>query len=235
MTLLAFVLLSALGGAVLSLTLTALLIFAWPHLTRRHAPEWLCRLRGEPPWAKPDHGSIVDGCGPDAEWIASSRHDPAEASVSCPMCHTEVAAAGDFRNVRRAIIDGEECEVLKCPGIIQDDPSKKPRPCKVFLVASPDTEHGDHLGPDGQPQVTGDIPPEMYRFKRSTAKQILRERYGADITGGSDDAPEISDKDRPAGPAKPDVVDVPLAVAVAMQMGDVGDTDPKYKNLKPKE
>jgi hypothetical protein len=114
-----------------------------------------------------------------------SRHDIAECGLTCPRCRTVVAERGDFSGVRRALVNGIENEVLKCPGrVVVDDMDQ---PCPEWLAASPDTEHGDHLGPDGNVSVDPiHDQPEFYRFKRISPEQALREKYGVDIVPTED-------------------------------------------------
>ncbi len=145
----------------------------------------LFKSSSEVPWAtvrsfkalSMDHGHSV--------LMFVSRHDIAESGLSCPRCQTIVAERGDFTGVRRALVNGVENEVIKCPGrVVVDD---QEMPCPEWLAASPDTEHGDHLGPDGK--VSSDPmhdEPEFLRFKRITPEQALKEKYGMDVIPNDD-------------------------------------------------
>ncbi|NEN87980.1 MAG: hypothetical protein F6K48_03260 [Okeania sp. SIO3H1] len=88
--------------------------------------------------------------------IFVSRHDIAECGLKCENCKTISAERGDFS----AVVETQHGEAIHCN-------------CGKWLVASPDTDHGDHL-------IEGPIPPEFYKFKRISPKQALKEQYGED-------------------------------------------------------
>jgi hypothetical protein len=224
---------AAVGGMALMALLVAAVVFTWPKRSRFRMPDWISYLRGEVPWAKPPTGTMVEGSPAGHEYYPYSRHDLAECGMTCPLCQTEVAEQGDFSGVRKAKIDGHINEVIKCPGIIHEE-GKKPRPCMVWLVASPDTEHGDHLGDDGSVQVTGDIPEYMYLFKRTTAEQVLKERWGMDLKGSLNGV-EVPEAERPAvgGASSECIKDAPIELAAAIAQGAVGGTTPAYKHIEP--
>jgi hypothetical protein len=142
---------------------------------------WLQRLAGEVPWAPLQHRYMRAHSGdqtkmgqqPTHELYMVPRQEIAECGLKCPKCLTEVAARGDFSAVVRAFVDGQENEVIKCRGSIPL-PSGRDADCPAWLVASPNTEHGDE-------QIEGD-PPEFYRFSRITLQQAMREQYGMDVT-----------------------------------------------------
>ncbi len=121
-----------------------------------------------------------------------SRHDIAECGLTCPNCNTVAAERGDFSGVRRALVNGTENEVIKCPGrvIIEMDTEV---PCPSWLAASPTTEHGDHLDADGKVSEDGSLDtPDFFRFKRITPEQALREKYGFDM-GPTPEGMQIQD------------------------------------------
>jgi hypothetical protein len=152
---------------------------------------WLQRLAGEVPWAaEHDRHMRVNGEGTGQnshEVCYVNRQDIAESGLKCPRCQTEVARRADFTNVVRVFINGQENEVIKCRGSIPL-PAGRDADCPVWLVASPNTEHGDEL-------LVGDVdekgvytsnpnkpdPPEFYRFTRITMQQAMREQYGMDV------------------------------------------------------
>lgn len=138
---------------------------------------------GGVPWAKMRSVKALGEAGTHglSNLMFVSRHDIAECGLTCPLCQTMVADRGDFTNVRRMLVNGQENEVIHCPGnrIVEDD---RVVPCDAWLVASPDTEHGDHLDNDGKVVTTGENDdPDFYRFKRITADQALREKWGLDV------------------------------------------------------
>lgn len=170
-------LLTLLAGAAL-----ALLVLSLRNVRRFYCPNWLLRALGEVPWA-PGLARHMRAVGnehlqPTHEVYFVNRQEIAECGVACPKCTTEVAERGDFSRVMRAMVDGQENEVVKCQGVIDLGDGSKPRPCPAWLAASPNTEHGDHL-------TEGD-PLEFYVFSRITAEQAMREKYGMDIKPGID-------------------------------------------------
>ena len=136
---------------------------------------------GGVPWASTKSAKTFGDSQGANDIIFVSRHDIAECGITCPMCQTLVADRGDFSGVRRMLINGQENEVVRCTGtrIVE---LEKEVPCRFWLAASPDTEHGDHLGADGQVVTDGSADePDFYRFKRITADQALREKWGMDV------------------------------------------------------
>ncbi len=146
--------------------------------------EWLAVAAGEVPWASVRYFNAVGEEHGNQDVIFVSRHDIAECGMVCPRCKTAVADRGDFTAVRRTIINGTENEVIKCTGVITVDDME--HPCGLWLAASPDTEHGDHLNDDGTVNATGsNDTPEFWRFKRISPEQAMREKYGADVVIGA--------------------------------------------------
>ncbi len=150
----------------------------------------LARIFGDGgvPWAKTKSVKALGEAHGESDLMFVSRHDLAECGLTCPLCQTLAAERGDFSGVRRMLVNGQENEVVRCPGnrIVEDD---RLVPCQAWLVASPDTEHGDHLDNDGKVSTTGDHDePEFYRFKRITADQALREKWGLDVAPIMDEA-----------------------------------------------
>ena len=142
-------------------------------------PEWVVRLTGGVPWARIKRATYLGEAHGEHDIYPVSRHDLAECGLICPMCKAEVAKRADFSRVCRAMIGGIENEVIKCPGIRPSDDE----PCPLWLAASPDTEHGDHLNDDGTIDSTGaGDTPEFFRFVRISAEKALQEKYGLDIT-----------------------------------------------------
>ncbi len=101
-----------------------------------------------------------------------SRHAIAETGLRCPSCQTEVSPIGDYTMVRHSRLG----DVIKCNGkrIIQDEEYV----CGMFLAASPDTEHGDHLIYDKTPKE--DRFELFYRFVRISEGDAAKLRYGPD-------------------------------------------------------
>jgi hypothetical protein len=91
-----------------------------------------------------------------------SRHHIAESGLRCPKCGDEAAMRADYSGLRRTRLG----EAVRCEC------------CHEILVASPDTEHGDH-----------DLPYDaevFHRFVRIDPAQALREQWGGDISGSPD-------------------------------------------------
>lgn len=173
-------LLAILGCIMAGVGLT-LVLLSMRNLRHMYCPNWLLRAMGEVPWAPglARHMRAVpnQGMQPTHEVYFVPRQEIAECGVACPKCGSEVAERGDFSRIMRANVDGEVNEVVKCIGMIDLGDGTKPVPCSAWLVASPNTEHGDHLL-DGNPA-------EFYTFNRITNAQVLRERYGIEISGDS--------------------------------------------------
>ncbi len=173
-----------------------LTLFGSRFLRIAYKPEWLARLHGDVPWANPRSLSTVagghEGIGNN---IFVSRHDIAESGLQCPLCRKEAVERGDFSKVYKAIVDGHENEVVQCPNRRTVEEGREVD-CAAWLIASPTTEHGDHLDDEGNVCSDGAMDrPEFFRFKRITAAQALREQWGMDVepdpAGGMRiDAPE---------------------------------------------
>jgi hypothetical protein len=164
---------------------------------------WLQRLAGEVPWAPlQDRHMRVHGNGPGAnthEVYMVPRQEIAECGLKCPKCQTEAVPRADFSKIVRVFIDGQENEVVKCPGIWETAEGRQVS-CPAWLAASPNTEHGDDL-------IEGD-PLSFYQFTRITQQQALKEKYGMDVdfevppngTGGL----VVKAASRPSGVVPPD-------------------------------
>jgi hypothetical protein len=129
-----------------------------------------------------------------------SRHHLASGGLTCPLCQM-VIAAGDFTGVKDYVVDGRLNEGVVCQG--EREIGDRMEPCRSILLASPDTEHGDHLGANGEVDPNGEDPPEYYRFVRVGALQALREKWGVevkdgDMAAGTVDVPD----DKPAEPQR---------------------------------
>lgn len=156
---------------------------------------WLAE-RGKPPLLpKKFHGRLggTSGTQNGQHYCGFvSRHHLAEGGLDCPLCHWHIADAGDFSKVYRVPFDGRENECVVCPGEREVDQGRRVA-CQAILLASPDTEHGDHLNTKGEVDAYAPDPPEFYRFVRTDADASLREKWGSDAKGGGDDvvlAPE---------------------------------------------
>lgn len=109
-----------------------------------------------------------------------SRHSIAETGLTCPSCGQMVAPRASFDRVQKArLSDGSINEVLYCPHDKVHEGRKVK--CGAILVASPDTEHGDHLNEKSA---------KNYTFKRKDKALATQEAYGADVR----------DSDRGTGP-----------------------------------
>jgi hypothetical protein len=169
---------------------------------------WIARASGEVPWAPIRYFNAVGEEHGNQAILFVSRHDLAECGLVCPRCKAQVAERGDFTSVRKTSINGTENEVIRCPGTIIIE--ELDHPCGLWLAASPDTEHGDHLNDDGTVNTDGsNDSPEFFRFKRISAEQALREKYGADVVTGHM-GPEISPTEH-----------VPIAAPVLTNKHDV--------------
>jgi hypothetical protein len=159
-----------------------LILFGSRYLKMGRKPEWLARLHGDVPWATPRSiATVASGHEGIGNNIFVSRHDIAESGLQCPLCRKEAVERGDFSKVYKMLVDGHENEVVQCPNrrTIQNDQEVD---CKAWLIASPTTEHGDHLDDEGNVSSDGAMDkPEFFRFKRISAAQALREQWGVDI------------------------------------------------------
>lgn len=192
------------GG--IALVLLALSLKNWRSF---YLPNWVLRALGEVPWAPgvaKHMRAIPNGAlQPTHEVYFVPRQEIAECGLKCSKCGGDVAERGDFSQVVRSIIDGQENEVIRCKNMVDLGDGRPPVPCVAWLAASPNTEHGDQL-------IEGD-PPEFYRFSRITTSQALREKYGVDISDDGEGGVAASAGERPEGavPRKDDVLIVPLA------------------------
>ncbi len=166
--------------------------------------EWLTVESGGVPWAPIRYFNAIGEEHGNQDILFVSRHDIAECGLVCPRCKANVVERGDFTAVRRTIINGTENEVVKCTGTFFVDELE--HPCGLWLAASPDTEHGDHLNDDGTVNATGsNDTPDFWKFKRISPEQALREKYGADVvtsTTGMEIDPSLHTP-IPAEPAPP--------------------------------
>jgi len=190
-----------------------LLALSLKNYRRFYLPNWVLRALGETPWA-PGLARYMravpnSGLQPTHEVYFVNRQEIAECGLKCTKCSHEVAERGDFSNVVRSILDGQENEVIKCNGLIDMNDGDKPKPCPAWLAASPNTEHGDDL-------IEGD-PPEFYKFSRITTAQALREKYAIDISADMEGGIMADPHQRPEGatPKKDDVLIVPFAQVIA--------------------
>ena len=127
-------------------------------------PPWM-EVPPNDPWSSKEAGKH--------DFEAVSRHAIAEAGLICPVCGTQVCERGDFSLVKRSRLG----EVVRCNGQrqLQDDVV----PCGKYLVASPDTEHGDHLKYDAVP-VEARLETFFY-FVRVSEQKAVEEKYGDDM------------------------------------------------------
>lgn len=163
---------------------TVALVYAWGRFGGQilYRPNWLCRLMGEVPWARIRNFKVLGDNSDEHDLFFVSRHEIAECGLTCPRCKTLVADRGDFSKVERSMVNGEENEVIKCFGMIRTPDDDEGIPCPLWLVASPDTEHGDHLDDAGEVDGFSPCPPSYFRFKRIGAAQALREKYDVDVS-----------------------------------------------------
>jgi len=135
-----------------------MIYWLWGKLSKakRAVVQW--HYRNRPPPYKTIPGADPLGNEPGETMVVFvSRHDLAECGLKCEGCRAIVADRGDFSTV----VTSQYGEAVNCAK------------CERWLVASPDTEHGDDLLPyDHQ---------EFHRFKRISGAQAVRERYGEDM------------------------------------------------------
>ncbi len=202
-------LLTFIGG--IALVVLALSLKNW---RRFYLPNWLLRALGETPWAPglARHMRAVSNSSlqPTHEVYFVPRQEIAECGLKCTKCGGDVAERGDFSQVLRSMVDGQENEVIKCRNMVDFGDGRPPVQCLAWLAASPNTEHGDEL-------IEGD-PPEFYRFNRITTAQALREKYGVDVSADAEGGIMAGAGARPEGavPKKDDVLIVPFAEVIAM-------------------
>ena len=136
-----------------------------------------------------------------------SRHAIAETGLKCPTCFTELAPIGDYTTVRHSRLG----DVIKCNGrrVIQDEEHV----CGMFLIASPDTEHGDHIMYDRVPKE--DRFELFYRFVRISEGDAAKRKYGEDI--------KLVDGEMRAVPSEP--VEKFKRPKITMKAGQIWQTD----------
>ncbi len=98
-----------------------------------------------------------------------SRHAIAETGLVCPRCNNEAAPLGVFRRVERCRLG----EVVACEA--QREVNDELVPCGALLLASPDTEHGDHLLWDQTPEAQREV--LFYRFVRRAQAEAEADRF----------------------------------------------------------
>lgn len=132
-------------------------------------PAWV-KLPLLDPWSADSHG--------EHRMEAVSRHAIAEMGLVCPRCLNEVCFRGDYTKVREGQVGKYKNEVILCDGTRALNGQDVP--CGGILMASPDTEHGDNLLWDNVPADQREA--LFFRFRRITEEQMLKEKYGFDIT-----------------------------------------------------
>ncbi len=144
------------------------------------ARRWL-REHGRPPWFRIRSAVVWGAQEPTLDnVIGVSRHHIAESGLVCPVCGSVAANRGDYKNVRRMLINGIENEIIECQGEREVE-NDRDVTCGAILAASPDTEHGDHLDSKGNVNSDGDNdPPAFWRFVRIGQEQAIREEFGED-------------------------------------------------------
>lgn len=103
-----------------------------------------------------------------------SRHAIAETGLKCPLCHNEVSPLGDYRLVRHCRLG----DVVRCNGTRQVN--DEDLPCPAYLIASPDTEHGDHLVYDTTP--LNKRMEKFCRFVKISEADAVKLKNGKDIS-----------------------------------------------------
>jgi hypothetical protein len=102
----------------------------------------------------------------DIEFV--SRWDIAETGLRCRRCQQMVADRARFGQVQTFVFsDGTINEGICCPNTVERNGVEQP--CGLLMLASPDTEHGDHLR--STPFVG------MLDFVRKTRREALAEQY----------------------------------------------------------
>jgi len=154
-------------------------------------PAWV-NLPPIDPWSSDQHG--------EHKIEAVSRHAIAETGLICPRCLGEVCRRGDYTKLREGKIGNYRNEVILCDGTRKVNGHEVP--CGGILLASPDTEHGDNILWDQVKKE--DREALFFRFRRISEEQMLKEKYGFDITSteghmsaDSADAKQIKKDDRP--------------------------------------
>lgn len=143
-------------------------------------------LNSNPPFVGQLPGADPLGTAPGEGRITFvSRHALVESGVywETVAMREEAAKTGEFWRIRRGLMGaaGEEVEFIH--HAVRDS----------YLVASPDTEHGDHLLLDKTREERGEeayrrLLAEMNRFVRRDPMELARERLGADLEDGGEGA-----------------------------------------------
>jgi hypothetical protein len=167
---------------------------------KKRIAAFVTRLAGGVPWLDRDLVVLGEGHGKH-QTIFVSRHHLAEGGLECPICNRRIEA-GDFSHVQRTLVDGQENECIVCQGEREVENGRMV-PCKTVLLASPDTEHGDHLDADGKVDPKGYDPPEYFRFVRAPADQHLREKWGVDARAPEDKNDDLGVMVPATAPAEP--------------------------------
>lgn len=194
----------ALGLLIALLAFVNSAVSRWANRKLRSLREKFVRMGGGVPWLEKDLVYLGQTHGQHQVWPVS-RHHLAEGGLQCPLCET-VVAAGDFSHVYRTMVDGRENEVLLCQGrrIVEGN---REVPCNTTLLASPDTEHGDHLNDKGEVDAYAVDPPEYYRFVRVAAGQALREKWGVNaVATDNESVVDVTGEKPPANPGRKDDV-----------------------------
>lgn len=174
---------------------------------------WL-RLQGKDPlWIEIPATDPLTGSSHGTHTIEFvSRHSIAETGLQCPICEAEVCGLGDYRLVQHCRLG----DVVRCNGTrtIQDVQVA----CRAYLVASPDTEHGDHLVYDnfsGKEQFE-----KFYRFRRITSDAAVKLKHGADV---SEKAGELIVA--PVDPSEADTDIIPVKKRLELEPGQIWNVD----------
>jgi hypothetical protein len=144
-------------------------------------PLWIS-LPALDPLSDADHGKH------QIEFV--SRHSIAETGLICPVCGTEVAPLGDYRLVRHSRLG----DVVQCNGKREMSDGNE-RVCGMFLAASPDTEHGDHILYDKVPKEERKM---FYEFVRISEGDAARRKYGEDIIMKDGELAAVMQAQKPA-------------------------------------
>lgn len=100
------------------------------------------------------------------------RQAIAETGLHCPLCKNEVAPLGDYRMVRHCRLG----DVIRCNGT--REVNDEDMPCPAYLVASPNTELGDHLIYDATPKE--ERLEKFCRFTRISVEDTAKLKHGRD-------------------------------------------------------
>jgi hypothetical protein len=212
----------ALAGMLLGLLFLLSSGFSkWLSRATRRAREWVIRAGGGVPWLEKDVAILTSKPGQHQTFFVS-RHHLAEGGLECPLCH-EIIPAGNFTGVYRTMVDGRENEVIICQGKRKVEGVREVK-CETMLIASPDTEHGDHLNDKGEVDAHAPDPPDYYRFVRAPADQALREKWGVTAAPGEGGSVVVTEpKPENPGPAND--------VLIGAQAGQVKPGEAETKQL----